>query len=301
MAKVCLDGEFVDADSQYLNASNRSFRYGDGLFESIRIIDGKIFNLENHLKRITSGLKILKIQMPLSLTLDRLGEIINELIVHNQVSEGASARLVIYRAGNGAFMPSTMSGKYLIEVNKIDHNYFELNENGLSVDIYDDMHKQLNPLSPYKTCNSLLYILASVTARENGLDDVLLLNETHNIIEATSSNIFIVTNGVLYTPTIEDGCVGGTFRMHLINLAIENNIKVYECVLTPQNLLAAEEIFFTNSIKGIQWVGSYKTKRYYNEITRKLVGLVNQSVFKVEAQEEGLTKESNSAQGYQGT
>jgi len=298
MAKVCLDGEFLDADSQYLNASNRSFRYGDGLFESIRIVEGKIFNLENHFKRITSGLKILKIQMPLSLTLERLEELILELVKHNEIEGGACARLVVYRGGNGNFMPSSMSGKYLIEVNKIDDNFFRLNERGLSVDIYDDMKKQLNPLSPYKTCNSLLYIVASVMARENGLDDVLLLNETHNIIEATSSNVFIVTNGVLYTPTIEDGCVGGTFRMHLINLAIENNIKVYECALTPQNLLAAEEIFFTNSIKGIQWVGSYKTKRYYYETAKKLVELVNKSVFKVEEEGSDLIEDPNSAQDY---
>ena len=278
MAYICLNGKFLDAESPYLDASNRCFRYGDGLFESIRIIDGKVFNLENHYKRIVAGLKVLKIQIPLSLTLDHLHNLIAEIVLKNQIIEGGNVRLAIYRGGNGTYTPSSMTGQYLLEAKVLKANYFRLNESGLSIDIYDEIHKQVNVLSPYKTSNALLYVLASVSARESGLDDLLVLNENHNIIEGTSSNIFIISNGVLYTPAIEDGCVGGTFRMHLINLAIKNDIKVYECALTPQNMLAAEEIFLTNSINGIQWVGSYKTKRYYCEVTKKLLKLVNDGI-----------------------
>ncbi|MBT4774305.1 MAG: 4-amino-4-deoxychorismate lyase [Crocinitomicaceae bacterium] len=275
MACVCLNGEFLDASIPYLDSTNRSFRYGDGLFESIRLVNGKAFNLENHYKRIIEGLKVLKIQMPLSLTLDKLNELIEMLVNSNAISLGGKIRLSIYRSGAGTYMPTQMTGHYLIEAEEMASNYFKLNETGLNVDIYDDVKKPVNALAPYKTANALFYIMAGVNARENGLDDALIVNENHAIIEATASNIFIVSNGVLYTPAIEDGCVGGTFRMHLINLAISENIKVYECSLAPQNLFAAEEIFLTNAIQGIQWVSSYKTKRYYCDIAKKLVDMVN--------------------------
>lgn len=299
MACVCLNGEFLDANIPYLDSTNRSFRYGDGLFESIRLVNGKSFNLENHYKRMVEGLKVLKIQIPLSLTLDKLQELIEMLVESNSIALGGRVRLSIYRSGSGAYTPVSMAGDYLIEVEEIESNYFKLNESGLNVDIYDDVKKPINALAPYKTANALFYIMAGVSARENGLDDALIVNENHSIIEATASNIFIVSNGVLYTPSIEDGCVGGTFRMHLINLAISNNIKVYECSLSPQNLFAAEEIFLTNAIQGIQWVSSYKTKRYYCDIAKKLVDMINTRIGVDPISQNDNGDEVNSIQDFQ--
>jgi branched-chain amino acid aminotransferase len=117
--------------------------------------------------------------------------------------------------------------------------------------------------------------MACLYASENGLDDALIQNAGGSIIEATSANIFIVSNGVLYTPELKDGCIAGTMRMQIINIALDNNIKVYECTITPQYLLAADEIFLTNAIYGIQWISSYRTKRYFNEMAHHLVDLLN--------------------------
>jgi branched-chain amino acid aminotransferase len=87
----------------------------------------------------------------------------------------------------------------------------------------------------------------------------------------------LVSNGVLYTPGLEEGCLAGIMRMQVINLALNNGIKVYECNILPQNLLAADEIFLTNSIRGINWVSGYRTKRYFNNMSRKIVALLNDS------------------------
>jgi branched-chain amino acid aminotransferase len=81
---------------------------------------------------------------------------------------------------------------------------------------------------------------------------------------------------VLYTPGLEDGCLAGVMRMTVINLALENGIKVYECSILPQNLLAGSELFLTNAIRGIIWVGGYRTKRYTNEMSRRITDLLNQ-------------------------
>jgi len=82
----------------------------------------------------------------------------------------------------------------------------------------------------------------------------------------------------LYTPGLDDGILAGTMRMLVINLALKNGIKVYECSLMPQNLLAADEILLVNSIAGVKWVGGYRTKRYRNEMAKRLVHILNQSI-----------------------
>ena len=164
----------------------------------------------------------------------------------------------------------------------VDSNLFVLNPEGKNIDMYPDMRKQYTKLSPFKTLNTQIYVMASVWAKKQGLDDALIQNDQLAIIEASSSNLFIVSNGVLYTPAVTDGCLGGVMRMNIINLAIAHNYKVYECRLTPQNLLVADEIFLTNSICGLQWISSYKTKRYFNTVTKKLTDLLNLKILNEE-------------------
>ena len=157
----------------------------------------------------------------------------------------------------------------------MEHNRFTLNEQGRNVDLCVEFKKDLNRLAVYKRIECQVYIQAALFAHEKGLDDALVQNYKGSIIEATSSNVFLVSNGVLYTSGLDEGPVAGTMRMNIINLALENGIKVYECTLTPQNLLAADELFLTNAIHGVQWVGSYRTKRYFNDISVRFCRLLN--------------------------
>jgi branched-subunit amino acid aminotransferase/4-amino-4-deoxychorismate lyase len=120
--------------------------------------------------------------------------------------------------------------------------------------------------------------MASLFAKEKSIDNALITNDKDVIIEAANSNIFIVSNGVLYTPPLEDGCLGGIMRMEVINAALRHDIKVYETSLRPQNLLVADELFLTNAIQGIQWVSSYRQKRYYNSLSQKLTRLLNEDI-----------------------
>ena len=136
--------------------------------------------------------------------------------------------------------------------------------------------KDLNKLSQFKTLNSQLYVMAAIHAREKGWDDALIQNAKFSIIEACASNLFIVSNGVLYTPTLDDGPIAGTMRMNIINLAIDHKIKVYECTINPHNMLSADEVFLTNAVRGIEWVVGYRTKRYYNDMARKMTSLLNE-------------------------
>ena len=198
-----------------------------------------------------------------------------ELCAQSGITEGGRCRLSLDRISGGAYLPDANEAIYYIEVYPYEVNHFELNARGLELDIYQDIKLQKNLLSNFKTKMGLPYVMAALAAKEKGLDDLFLTDYRGQILESSSCNVFIISNGVLYTPGLEEGCLAGTMRMQIINLALANGIKVYESALLPQHLLAADEIFLTNAIRGINWVGGYRTKRYQNNIARKLVVLLN--------------------------
>lgn len=275
MLYVNNNGDIYENDGPTLRTGNRAFLYGDGLFESVRIMNGSLLNFKNHYARMIQGAEKLKIRVPSYMNESFFVQRIEELIRKSEIRAGGRCRISIDRAAGGTFKPESNEAEFFIEVYPVTNNLFELNAKGLEVDIYMDMKKEKTPISNFKTKNGLLYVLASISANEKGLDDYFITNFQGGIIEATSSNLFVVSNGVLYTPGLEEGCLAGTMRMQVINLALQSGMKVYECNLLPQNLLIADEIFLTNAISGLKWVGGYRTKRYGNNISRNIVSMLN--------------------------
>lgn len=271
------NGKILSNSSPSIMAGNRGYTYGDGLFESIRIMNGKILNLDNHINRMLEGAKALKMRMPSFYTTSFFDTHIQELLRVSNITEGGRVRLSIDRLGGGTYLPDINEVSYFIEVYPYEHNLFNLNAKGLEVDLYQDIKKVKSPLSNYKTKNGIIYVLAAISAKEKGLDDMLLVNEKGQILESSHSNLFVVSNGVLYTPGLSDGCLAGTMRMQVINLAIQHGLKVYECNILPSNLLVADEVFLTNAVRGITWIGGYRTKRYFNTIARKIVAHLNEA------------------------
>lgn len=269
------NGELLENNGPTIASANRGHLYGDGLFESIRILNGKPINLEIHILRLIEGMSILKMRLPNYFTVNFFKDKIIELVNKCEIKEGGRIRLSIDRASGGTYKPDSNEVTYFIEAYPIDHNEFTLNQKGLEVDLYTKVRKVNNIFSNFKTKNGLVYVMGAIEAKEKGLDDLLITNDIGNILESTNSNLFLVSNGVLYTPGLDEGCLGGTMRMTIINLAIENNIKVYESSITPQNILMADEIFLTNAINGIVWVSGYRTKRYMNNTSKLFVGLLN--------------------------
>lgn len=272
-AYVNLNGALVAGDGPVIGLDNRAYHYGDGVFETIRVMKGKPCFLDAHWARVTEGLKVLRIQHPKTLDRHSLERYLLELVERNGMPN-ARCRLTVFRDSEGFYRPKEHTGAFTIEMAPTENEVYTLNHQGLTVDIYPEMRKPVNMLAVHKTLGCQLYVMASLWCMERGLDDCLLQNDRGNIIESSSGNIFIVSNGVLYTPSLGDGCLGGILRMQLINLALENGIKVYECSLNPQNLLAADEVFFTNAARGIQWVSTYRTKRYAHRMALALVDML---------------------------
>jgi branched-chain amino acid aminotransferase len=269
------NGDIFPNDGALISPNNRSYLYGDGLFESLRIMNGKVINLQNHYKRLMEGAKVLKMRIPSFYTEEFFQTKVDELIKKSGITRGGKCKISIDRSSGGTYFPETNEVSFFIEIYPYDANLFELNHKGLEIDIYTELKKQKNFLSNYKTKNCLIYVMAAINSKEKNLDDMLLTNDKGGILESINSNLFVVSNGVLYTPGLEEGCLAGTMRMQVINLALQNNIKVYECNILPSNMLAADEIFLTNAIRGIQWVGGYRTKRYFNSTSRKIQSFLN--------------------------
>jgi len=280
MSYVFHKGEFLSDASATIAKDNRAFRFADGFFESMRIVNGNALYLESHYARIKATAAALKIHPTEDFSLESLRSQIQELLQRNGITAGGRMRITFYRKSTGFYLPKQDEMTYFIEAEPLPDNEFVLNSTGRLVDIFMDFKKEVNKLSVFKTLNCQLYVQAAIHARDKGLDESLIQNNKLSIIESNSSNLFIVSNGVLYTPTLEDGPVAGTMRMNIINLALENKIKVYECTLNPHNLLAADEMFLTNAVRGIEWVVGYRTKRYFNDMSKRLVAVLNESAIK---------------------
>jgi branched-subunit amino acid aminotransferase/4-amino-4-deoxychorismate lyase len=272
------NGQTFTKDNNPILTSNRAFRYGDGLFETGRILNGKIPLIKKHIERILKYAQVLKLPNIASLNSDKIEDWANLCIQKNGIEQGGKLRITFFREGGNHYFSNQEATNILIETEATQTNQFDYNYKGLVVDMYADLRKPLNFLSNAKTNNALIYVMGGIFAKEKGLDNCILQNDQFNVAEALNSNIFLAVNGVLYTPPIEEACVDGVMRSYIKDMALSVGMKVYETTIKPNDLLRADELFLTNSFKGINWVGAYRSKRYFNTTSEKLNVLLNKKV-----------------------
>lgn len=268
---INLNGQLLSAEDPHIYHNNRSFCYGDSLFETIHANGVNLHFFEDHFERLSKGMKALKMETPLLFSQKFIEEEITGLIKRNRLFTGNRVRLSVFRNAGGYYTPADNQVTWLIEVSPLPLPAYKLNEKGLRVSIYDAIRKPVNLISSFKTGNSLVYTMAGLYKQENNLDDCLLINEGGNLVEAISSNIFLVKNRSLLTPPAGEGPVLGIVRKQIIKIARELKISVYEQELKPGYLLDADECFLTNTVNGINWVIGYKNKRYYNKVAAELL------------------------------
>lgn len=267
---INFNGDILPAEQQILTIANRGFKYGDGIFESMRMMRGELKFAELHSERIRKGLKLLKMDSWSHVDTWFIREKVEELVRRNKTGQDARIRLTAFRDGEGLYNPSANNMGFVLEASKLDDSSYILNDKGLIIDVYDEITKPVNILSNLKTCNSLIYVLAGIFKNQNSLDEVIVLNNNGFLCEAMSCNVFVVYDRKLYTPALSEGCIAGVMRQVIIKLAKENNIELVEAQINPDILNEADEVFLTNAARGIQWVMGYNGKRYFNEISRFL-------------------------------
>ena len=272
---ILFNDEFYNADQAVLKASNRGFKFGDGLFESMRMCNGKLMFAEQHADRLRAGMKALKMEGYALLDEYFLRQKTAELQKKNKLGANVRFRLSIYRDGEGLYTPQINKIGYLLEARALETANYELNQKGLIVDVYDEITKPLNKLSNYKTSNAMVYVMAGLFQKQNKLDEAMILNQQGFLCESTSSNVFVVYQNQIYTPALTEGCIAGVMRTVVLQLAKTHNFNLVEAQISPEILKEAEEVFVTNASSGIRWVMGYGRKRYFNEVAKELSAKLN--------------------------
>jgi branched-chain amino acid aminotransferase len=272
---INFNGQIVSSDQQVLSVNNRGFRYGDGLFESMRYMNGAIKFPELHIDRIQKGMKVLKLDNNLHIDSWFLREKVEELVRRNKTGNDARVKLTVFRDAEGLYSPSSNKTAFVLESQTLNESLYTFNPKGLIIDVFDELTKPINILANLKTCNSLVYVLAGVYKNQHALDEVIILNQNGFLCESISSNVFVVYDRKLYTPALNEGCIGGVMRQVVMRLAKENGVELIEAQVNPEILNEADEVFITNASKGIQWVMGYNNKRYFNEVAKFLSEKLN--------------------------
>ncbi len=272
------NGEYYPLNSNVLSVNNRGYRYGDGLFESMRMCKGRLQMAELHADRLQQGMKLLKITGYSQVDAYFLKDKTEEICKRNKINGNARIRLNIFRDANGFYTPDGHKFGYSLEVSELSQPYYELNAKGLIVDVYQEILKPVNKLSNLKTCNALLYVMAGIYKEQNRLDEAFILNDANFLCETVSANLFVVYQQQIYTPALSEGCIAGVMRQAVIKIALENNLKITEAQINPEVLNQAEEVFLTNATKGVQWVMGYNRKRYFNETAKFFTEKLNQQI-----------------------
>ena len=253
---ILLNGQVYEPGAPEITLLNRSFKYGDGLFESIRVYQGKALFAEAHLDRLAGGMKYLRFDFDPEPWRQEMKAAILRIIQLNDIKAHGRLRLHVYRAGAGAYLPISNRAYYVLEGFSLKSDFYAADVS-ISLTDFTEIPLCYSALSGFKTANSLPYILAAQYAVEQGFDEALLFCEGH-VSEASAYNVFLVKNRRIYTPPLRSACLNGIMRGEVMRLCADLKIPVKEKRLIPKELLQADEIFLTNTVRGIVPVNQYR-------------------------------------------
>lgn len=269
------NGELLTSETEITN-TNRGFLYGDAVFETLKIVNGKILFLEDHYFRLMAAIRIVRMEIPMNFTMEYFEEQLLNLAKANHCVASARARITIYRDQGGLYLPENNTISFIIHVSELPNQTYLLEDTTYEVDLFKDyvITKQL--LSTIKTTNKMINVVGSIYANENDLQNCLLLNNEKNVVEALNGNLFLLLNSRLITPPINDGCINGIIRRQVLEIAKKIiNIEVIEESISPFDLQKADELFITNIITGIQPITKYRKKEYTTLFSKELIVKLN--------------------------
>ncbi|HOT71803.1 MAG TPA: branched-chain-amino-acid transaminase [Anaerohalosphaeraceae bacterium] len=245
--KIWLNDKLVEQEEAKVSVFDHGLLYGDGVFEGIRVYNGKVFEHEAHLIRLYKSAKVIRLTIPMDLP--TLKKAVEETVKANRISDGY-IRLVITR-GPGDLGMNPFLCKHacvIIIVDKIHLYPHELYEKGLKVISVSTIRNHPMSLPPQvKSMNYLNNIFAKIEAVDAGADEAILYNHQGYVAEASGDNIFIVSDGTLYSPPVQAGSLDGITRQVVIKLARQEGIPFAEKNLTRFDLYTADELFLTGT------------------------------------------------------
>jgi len=261
-------------------SENRGFKYGDAVFETLKIVNGNILFLEDHYFRLMASMRIVRMQIPMAFTMEFLQ---TEILKLNNIKGFATSvsrvRITVYRDSEGLYAPNENKVAYLIDVVEKGDTQYQLPNTTCEVDLYKDHYITPQLLSTLKTTNRILNVIAGIFAKENDLDNCLLLNSDKHVVEAINGNVFLVKGKVIKTPPLTDGCIKGVLRKQLLLLIPKiEGLELQEKSISPFELQQADELFYTNVIQGVVSITKYRKKQFVNATTQTILDALNKNI-----------------------
>lgn len=271
------NGALIGAEGNILALHNRAFAYGDAVTDVSKYSYQQLLFWEEHYLRLMAGMRVLRMNIPMSFSMEYIEEEILKTIRSNALeSQPVRVRISIFRKSGNTYTPTNNYIEYLIETQPLSSAFYVLNEEPYEVELFKDFYIQPDLLANIKHTNRIVNVLGSIFAQENDYQNCILLNSQKNIAGALDGNIFLVNGNTLKTPALTDGAVNGITRKMLIkSLQKVGDYQVEETSISPFELQKADELFITNSLIGIQPVSQYRKKTYTHTATKSLIGKLN--------------------------
>ncbi|MFP4846099.1 aminotransferase class IV [Winogradskyella sp. PE311] len=276
---INFNGNLLDYSDSKITPENRGYKYGDALFETLKVVNGKILFWEDHYFRLMASMRILRMEIPMNFTMEFLeAEILKTLDANNLLTSSARVRLNIDRGEKGKYLPNeNASIDYNIISEPYTNPFYTIDSDSFyKVDLYKDYFMAPGLLSGLKSNNKALQVIGSIYAKDNDLNNCLVLNTNKSVIEALNGNLFLVNGDKIKTPPLEDGCLKGVMRKQVLEILSKDvNLYVEEASISPFELQKADEMFITNVIKGIVPITQYRKKSYSSDFAQKVVTNLN--------------------------
>jgi branched-chain amino acid aminotransferase len=274
MAWFNYNGKMYREEAPAINVNNRGLRYGDGLFETMKLLNGRLILADEHFARLWKGMQVLQFNLPKHFNPELLQEEVLALAKKNGQGNNLRVRITVIRGAGGLYDAVNHFPHYIIETMPLPQGNGEWNTNGLVLGIYKEVQKSCDILSSLKHNNYLPYVMAALEAKKQQWNDALILNTHGRICDSTIANIFYIKEGVVYTPPLSEGGVAGVLRRQVISQLAVAAIPFMEKAVGGEELVQAEEIFLTNSIYNIRWVQRIGDTEFGNELTQKIYTIV---------------------------
>ncbi len=273
---VNFNGSILEENAHFLNEQNRGLQYGDALFETLRVVNGKLFFWEDHYFRLMASMRILRMDIPMEFTMEYLEEQVLKTMEANGLQDRARVKILVFRNHGGYYTPKDNNVQFIITAATLEQPFYVVEGTPYEVELFKDHFVNAAMLSNLKTTNKLVNVVAGVYAKENSYDNCLLLNQKKQVVETINGNLFLVTGKTIKTPPLADGCLNGIIRKKLIELLKKfEEYTLQEVSISPFELQKADELFFTNSIKGIVPITKYRKKLFKTNTAKDLVGKLN--------------------------
>ena len=266
-----LDGKYLELEAITIPLNTYALHYGSSIYEGIRIYNGRGFKLKEHVERLMLSAKITMMEVDYSVA--EICEVITQLIAENKLESGY-IRPLIWR-GAGDLLISSMNKSSIAimmwgRIKEVDKNIHQKKPMNLTISEYIRYHELSYPVGAKVGGLYIVNTLAKYKASELGYDDALMLTHDRKVAEATTSNIFVVKSGEIYTPTTKN-ILNGITRLLVIDIARELGYKVNETDFDVEFLAEADEVFLTGTACEIDPVAKINEVSYkIGEVTEKI-------------------------------